>query len=287
MGINFVWRLLDNIKIGFKEIKKIQEKKEKHIWASQVMNQLLECASMYEYDDNGSTPMDADQETTQPYNFANGTVTFHDYNIHSQNLPPTDPPTASSHDHHPQQPNMAPDNNITIHHGIGTYTISISITNNMRFRLKTIDKILIKIIFCAASSVGEMKKGKKTTTKKGAGDLENLGVGKDTPILIAAKNGVVEMVEKILHLFPVAIHDLNADQKNIVLLAVENRHPHVYKLLLDKNILKGSAFRIVDSQGNSALHLAAKLGDHKPWLIPGAALQMQWELKWYQVRKPY
>lgn len=110
---------------------------------------------------------------------------------------------------------------------------------------------------------------------------------KETPVLLAAKNGVVEMVEKILHLFPVAIHDLNADQKNIVLLAVENRHPHIYELLLRRNILKESAFRMVDSQGNSALHLAAKLGDHKPWLIPGAALQMQWELKWYQVIHPF
>ncbi|KAE8720784.1 hypothetical protein F3Y22_tig00018191pilonHSYRG00033 [Hibiscus syriacus] len=24
------------------------------------------------------------------------------------------------------------------------------------------------------------------------------------------------------------------------------------------------------------------LGDHRPWLIPGAALQMQWEIKWYE-----
>lgn len=130
------------------------------------------------------------------------------------------------------------------------------------------------------------KKGKKKvvlTAEAGKTKEQKSRLGQETPVLIAAKNGVVEMVEKILHLFPVAIHDLNADQKNIVLLAVENRHPHVYTLLLNRNILRESAFRIVDSQGNSALHLAAKLGHHKPWLIPGAALQMQWELKWYQV----
>lgn len=44
-------------------------------------------------------------------------------------------------------------------------------------------------------------------------------------------------------------------------------------------------FRQVDDKSNSALHLAAKLGDHKPWLIPGGALQMQWEIiKWYKVQ---
>jgi ankyrin repeat protein len=106
---------------------------------------------------------------------------------------------------------------------------------------------------------------------------------RETPILIAAKNGITEIVEKILEHFPVAIHDRNVENKNIVLLAVENRQPHVYQLLLKRNILKDSVFRVVDNEGNSALHLAAKLGEYKPWLIPGAALQMQWEIKWYEV----
>ncbi|KAB2616123.1 hypothetical protein D8674_022711 [Pyrus ussuriensis x Pyrus communis] len=109
-------------------------------------------------------------------------------------------------------------------------------------------------------------------------------VNTETPILIAARNGVTEMVDKILELFPVAIHDMNKEKKNIVLLAVEYRQPHVYMLLLKRNILKESVFSKVDHEGNSALHLAAKLGEHKPWLIPGAALQMQWEIKWYEVR---
>lgn len=108
---------------------------------------------------------------------------------------------------------------------------------------------------------------------------------RETPVLIAAKSGITEMVEQILDLFPVAIHDMNSENKNIVLLAVENRQPHVYESLLKKNIMKDGAFRVVDRNGNSALHLAAMLGDHKPWLIPGAALQMQWEIKWYEVYK--
>jgi len=107
---------------------------------------------------------------------------------------------------------------------------------------------------------------------------------RQTPILIAAKMGITEMVEKILEEFPVAIQDLDEDNKNIVLLAVEDRQPQVYELLLNKKILKESMFHQLDSQGNSALHLAAHCKDHLPWLIPGAALQMQWEIKWYKVR---
>lgn len=69
---------------------------------------------------------------------------------------------------------------------------------------------------------------------------------------------------------------MNSENKNIVLLAVENRQPHVYQLLLKKNIMKDSVFRAVDEKGNSALHLAAMLGDHKPWLIPGDLIFEPW-----------
>ncbi|CAL1389823.1 unnamed protein product [Linum trigynum] len=107
----------------------------------------------------------------------------------------------------------------------------------------------------------------------------------ETPMLIAAKNGITEIVEKILDLYPVAINDMNAGKKNIVLLAVENRQSRVYERLLKRGVIRESVFRKVDNRGNSALHLAAALGHHKPWRIPGAALQMQWEIKWYEFVK--
>ena len=67
-------------------------------------------------------------------------------------------------------------------------------------------------------------------------------IKKESPILIAAKNGITEIVANILELFPVAIHDMNEHKKNIVLLAVENRQPHVYQLLLQKSRMKESVF---------------------------------------------
>ncbi|XP_034690644.1 uncharacterized protein LOC117918247 [Vitis riparia] len=66
---------------------------------------------------------------------------------------------------------------------------------------------------------------------------------------------------------------------------VEYRQPHVYELLVKRKVLKDAVFRHVDIDGNSALHLAAMLGENKPWLIPGTALQMQWEIKWYEFVK--
>ncbi|CAI9113249.1 OLC1v1013822C1 [Oldenlandia corymbosa var. corymbosa] len=106
----------------------------------------------------------------------------------------------------------------------------------------------------------------------------------ETPILIAAKNGIVEMVEKILKVFPVANQDMNSDEKNLLLLAVENRQLQVYKYILNMKLTRDFLFRKIDKNGNSALHLAGTLGEEgATWLIP--AVQMQWEIKWFECVK--
>ena len=69
-----------------------------------------------------------------------------------------------------------------------------------------------------------------------------------------------------------AIHDVTSEGKNIVLLAVESRQPQVYQLLLESRLLKDTMLQKLDDKGNKSC-----------WLIPGAALQMQWELKWYEL----
>ena len=106
---------------------------------------------------------------------------------------------------------------------------------------------------------------------------------KETSILAAARNGITEIVEAILNKYSMSIHDETDEGKNIALLAVENRQPKIYQLLLKRGLLTETMLQKLDKDGNNALHLAAKLGINKPWLIPGAALQMQWEIKWYEV----
>ncbi|GMN63898.1 hypothetical protein TIFTF001_032975 [Ficus carica] len=133
-------------------------------------------------------------------------------------------------------------------------------------------------------NIPETSSSIKCEIKAGQGQDEAAGK-RHTPILIAAKMGVTEMVGKILEEFPVAIQDSDSENKNVVLLAVENRQPQVYKLLLQSKIMKESVFRHLDKDGNSALHLAAQCKEQRPWLIPGVALQMQWEIKWYKFVK--
>ncbi|KAH9729706.1 ANK REP REGION domain-containing protein [Citrus sinensis] len=221
--------------LGSTKIRKIREKKQKHTWSVQILDELLRRASLYEYDDDGGKPLrrpssQAEEDETSPYPIVDGGDT--DAVLEGD---------------------QQPDTSLT-DHNTDTHKLSQNNGKNSEDRNE------------GWSTIPDMAK-------------------RETPILIAAKNGITEIVEKILESFPVAIHDMNSEKKNIVLLAVENRQPHVYQLLLKTTIMKDSVFRKVDDQGNSALHLAATLGDHKPWLTPGAALQMQWELRWYEFVK--
>ncbi|KAF3965880.1 hypothetical protein CMV_009975 [Castanea mollissima] len=222
--------------LGSTVIRKIEEKKQKHTWAVQIMNELLQYTSTYEYDDAaGTSPMavtvaPTDSDPTKPYAVSDGsTVEF------------------------------AGEGSMLDPEALTTDTVGTKPEEKNRVT------------------------GGTDNTNEAA--KEEPPAKKESPILIAAKNGITEIVENILEHFPVAIHDMNEHKKNVVLLAVENRQPHVYQLLLRKNVRTDSVFRRVDNKGNSALHLAAKLGDHKPWLIPGAALQIQWEIKWHEFVK--
>ncbi|RWR75631.1 Ankyrin repeat-containing domain-containing protein [Cinnamomum micranthum f. kanehirae] len=104
-----------------------------------------------------------------------------------------------------------------------------------------------------------------------------------SPILVAAKNGVVEIVKEILNAYSLAIYDEDTDKKNAFMLAVENRQLDIYNIFLRQRYCHQSIiFQKTDKDGNSAIHLAATTGPNQRWPIPGAALQMQWELKWYE-----
>ncbi|XP_062076671.1 uncharacterized protein LOC133781634 isoform X2 [Humulus lupulus] len=155
--------------------------------------------------------------------------------------------------------------------------------------LRPVQKIWQKV---SATTENTLLSFEETIAKQIFGEVKS----PDSPILIAARSGIEEMVEAILMKYPVAVHDKTERDKSIVLLAVECRQLKLYNWLLDhktddnddhcsakKAVVRvpTNAFRKVDSNGNSAWHLAAMKGpNYHPWPIPGAALQMQWEFKW-------
>ncbi|XP_054790090.1 uncharacterized protein LOC129295577 [Prosopis cineraria] len=111
-------------------------------------------------------------------------------------------------------------------------------------------------------------------------EKKNGGVRKESALFVAAKNGVLEIVKKILADKPGAIHETNSQGQNVLHVAVEHRQPHMFGLLRHQR-LWDNLVRGVDNEGNTVLHVAAKLSQYKPWHIPGSALQMQWEIKWF------
>jgi len=112
-------------------------------------------------------------------------------------------------------------------------------------------------------------------------------VMKDNPFLDAARNGIIEMVNEILIKISNAILSTNSSKQNVLLVAVKYR-----QLLLVENLrmitnskpeLWNSLILAMDEDENTVLHLAAEAVD-KPWQIAGPALQMMWDIKWFQVQ---
>ncbi|MCH81897.1 nuclear factor NF-kappa-B p105 subunit, partial [Trifolium medium] len=111
---------------------------------------------------------------------------------------------------------------------------------------------------------------------------------KMSPFLVAARNGIVEMVNEILIKIPSAIHDTNSRKENVLLVAVKYRQPLIVETL--RSIIKNSKpglwnilIHAVDEEENTVLHFAAEaLYYDNPSQIGGAALQMMWDIKWFQ-----
>jgi len=108
----------------------------------------------------------------------------------------------------------------------------------------------------------------------------------ETAFLVAARNGIIEMVNELLDRIPSVIHNLNANKENVLLVAVMNRQPFVIENLKTKTKPEvwNNLTLAIDKNERTILHWAADAPeDDKPPKIAGSALQMMWDIKWFQV----
>lgn len=111
----------------------------------------------------------------------------------------------------------------------------------------------------------------------------------DDTVLVAARNGIVEIVNEILTQFISVFYTTNSQEENILLVAVRNKKPLVVENLRKKFQKEypevwNTLTLAVNKDGKTMLHMAAYASEeYKPWQISGSALQLMWDVNWFQV----
>ncbi|VVA39712.1 PREDICTED: ankyrin, partial [Prunus dulcis] len=191
--------------IGIWKIKKIQERKERHIWANQVMNELVQHTSLYKYQNTGQNPHQPNKDKEE---------------CDVPNPILLDQAPSSTADHVPSKG------------GNKNVETNLSSSNQNKYQIES-DQNQPAHDYELGLNNGKERKDNKPLGYKKNGNCE--ADKKQTPLLIAAKMGVTEMVRTILDKFPVAIQDVDSDNKNVVLLAfVKSSMPHGFFVRYNK-----------------------------------------------------
>ncbi|CAK7345326.1 unnamed protein product [Dovyalis caffra] len=110
-------------------------------------------------------------------------------------------------------------------------------------------------------------------------------IGEPWPLVFtAAERGNLDFLTIIIRLYPDIIFKVEHNMYSIFHLAILNRHEHIFKMIYQIGSIKNLITTYKDGEGNNMLHLAAKVVESPSRLnvIPGAALQLQCELLWFE-----
>ena len=107
-----------------------------------------------------------------------------------------------------------------------------------------------------------------------------------SPFCLAVENNTAEAIDLLNTYFERLFIVSKKDGLNICQLAVLNRSEKVYSYIQNHGPYPKSVLKFVmDDDGNNILHLVGRLAPlHKLNATSGAALQMQRELQWFEVR---
>ncbi|XP_038894050.1 uncharacterized protein LOC120082801 isoform X2 [Benincasa hispida] len=103
----------------------------------------------------------------------------------------------------------------------------------------------------------------------------------ETPLLLAAANGIIEIVQQIVEVYPQAVDYLTVHQRNVLHVAIAYRQKTVFNWIQNHRLIMTRLVTRIDALGFTALHHVGitkfyRGGTHGP------ALQLQHELKWYE-----
>ncbi|XP_042964426.1 uncharacterized protein LOC122298650 isoform X2 [Carya illinoinensis] len=104
-------------------------------------------------------------------------------------------------------------------------------------------------------------------------------------LLEAAQVGNVEFLVILIRSYPDLIWQVDNGYGTLFHVAIKHRQEHVFNLIYEIGVLKGNLACVCTKKGNNMLHLAGELPSlDRLNIVSGAALQMQRELLWFQVR---
>ncbi|KAF7120361.1 hypothetical protein RHSIM_Rhsim13G0212100 [Rhododendron simsii] len=105
-------------------------------------------------------------------------------------------------------------------------------------------------------------------------------------ILLAAKNGIPEIIHEIVESFPSVLATTDAEGRGVLMNTVLERKENAFNLVYQLGKYSRELLLHPFDKGNHILHLAGKLPpENKLSQISGAALQMQLELQWFEAVK--
>ncbi|OMO64802.1 hypothetical protein COLO4_31840 [Corchorus olitorius] len=105
----------------------------------------------------------------------------------------------------------------------------------------------------------------------------------DTPLLIAATAGIMEIVMLILNVYPQAVEHVSQNGRNILHVLILHRKFNIYEHLKEEK--EEATKRLVlgiDNDGSTILHHAANTKYYHGGIKPTPALQLQEELTWFK-----
>ncbi|KAG7959491.1 hypothetical protein I3843_10G072700 [Carya illinoinensis] len=137
--------------------------------------------------------------------------------------------------------------------------------------------------------VGKAGKSSSSSTTATVGDAKSTGSGSEqepyTPLLIAATEGIVEIVHEILQQHPQAIEHLSKDEENILHVAISHRQIEVFRYLKKMDvILRCRLVSRLNVRGYTILHQVADIKNSREGneTTGGPAFELRDELKWFE-----
>ncbi|GKV40276.1 hypothetical protein SLEP1_g47943 [Rubroshorea leprosula] len=133
----------------------------------------------------------------------------------------------------------------------------------------------------------DRKKGGKETGEASPqtgcdGNAATIEAAPDTPLIIAARTGIKEIVDEIINVYPQALEHVTRSGQNILHVAILHRNHILDRIRSEREVVKRKLVLGIDHDGDTILHKAARTKYYRGGTTSTVALRLQEELRWFE-----